>query len=237
MKKAVTVFLAVAVMASASYSFGASIRNSKHDLSSTSSGGVTSNTTQLCVFCHTPHNSRGGYPLWNRNQGTTALTAFVMYTSANMHNKGSRSAGFTSDSVSLYCMTCHDGGPIGGRIMNIPADVVSGPVGVVNDNSVHPTPVVAGDQLVAGSRANLGTDLSNDHPVNFSITYTGVEFNNVNLAGYKMGSTQTLPLFRTAARGTTMECASCHNVHDPAHTPFLRMDNTGSALCLDCHNK
>jgi predicted CXXCH cytochrome family protein len=34
-----------------------------------------------------------------------------------------------------------------------------------------------------------------------------------------------------------LECASCHTVHDNSNVPFLRADNTGSALCLKCHNK
>jgi predicted CXXCH cytochrome family protein len=32
-------------------------------------------------------------------------------------------------------------------------------------------------------------------------------------------------------------CSSCHDVHDNANQPFLVMANTGSALCLGCHDK
>jgi predicted CXXCH cytochrome family protein len=214
-------------MASATYSSALTIRNTKHDLSSSSSNGVAKgNTTQVCVYCHTPHNSRGGYPLWNR-QAVANITSFLMYTSATMKNKANRGAGFTSDSVSLYCMTCHDGGTIGGRIKNLPSDAAGGVTVTGSDMT---------SDAISNPDMNLGTNLTNDHPVNFNVTYTGAEFNNVNVASYQMGSTP-LPLYRTAARGVTMECASCHAVHDNANSPFLRMTNVGSALCLSCHNK
>ncbi len=231
MKKAVSVIFAVAVMVTASYSFGASIRNSKHDLSSSSSGGITSNTTQVCVFCHTPHNARNGYPLWNRTLGTNTPGSFVLYTSAQMRTKNyTVGAGFTSDSVSLYCMTCHDGGAIGGRIKNPPADVGASPV-VVTDGGVD----ITGD-AITNARYNIGTDLTNDHPVNFGMVDTDTAIKNVNLTAMTVG-TQALPLYRSTGRGVTMECASCHNVHDPQYKPFLRMSNDGSALCLNCHDK
>jgi len=35
----------------------------------------------------------------------------------------------------------------------------------------------------------------------------------------------------------TMECASCHDVHDNGIAPFLRLSNDASAMCLTCHNK
>jgi predicted CXXCH cytochrome family protein len=33
-----------------------------------------------------------------------------------------------------------------------------------------------------------------------------------------------------------VECASCHDPHSTNQT-FLRIANTGSAVCLACHNK
>ena len=43
----------------------------------------------------------------------------------------------------------------------------------------------------------------------------------------------TTPLF-----DDKVECASCHDPHDQVVDgtgKFLRLDNAGSALCLDCH--
>ncbi|MEO6486324.1 MAG: cytochrome c3 family protein, partial [Thermoanaerobaculia bacterium] len=41
-----------------------------------------------------------------------------------------------------------------------------------------------------------------------------------------------IPLF-----AGTMQCASCHNVHDPLNVPFLNISNAASALCTTCHIK
>ncbi len=32
-----------------------------------------------------------------------------------------------------------------------------------------------------------------------------------------------------------VECSSCHSVHNPAISPFLRKSNNASVLCLSCH--
>ena len=44
----------------------------------------------------------------------------------------------------------------------------------------------------------------------------------------------------TAGVGPSVECASCHDPHveeTATRKTFLRIANTGSALCLTCHNK
>lgn len=34
---------------------------------------------------------------------------------------------------------------------------------------------------------------------------------------------------------TKITCATCHDPHSNANPPFLRLDNSANALCLDCH--
>ncbi len=34
-----------------------------------------------------------------------------------------------------------------------------------------------------------------------------------------------------------IECVSCHSPHSKSYTHYLRSENTGSKLCLGCHNK
>ena len=95
------------------------------------------------------------------------------------------------------------------------------------DNAVDENP----DRYMgAGSSANLGQDLSNDHPV-------GVV--------YESGDLELQPI--SAALGTgvisdylydgLVTCASCHDVHAGENRMFLLQANTDSALCLACHNK
>ena len=51
--------------------------------------------------------------------------------------------------------------------------------------------------------------------------------------------------FYDTGEGPEVECASCHDPHgvpsgaagSKFNTTFLRVENTGSAVCLTCHNK
>jgi predicted CXXCH cytochrome family protein len=43
--------------------------------------------------------------------------------------------------------------------------------------------------------------------------------------------------FITANPQPFVECASCHDPHESTNDTFLRMNNTGSAVCLACHDK
>ena len=96
---------------------------------------------------------------------------------------------------------------------------------VINDpeDITDTTTVMTGGALV-------GTDLTNDHPVNFTVT-DGADSEINTVATMVAGGT---PFF---GAGDEMQCASCHNVHDPANEPFLVIPNTGSGLCLNCHIK
>jgi hypothetical protein len=95
------------------------IRETKHNLA-VNTDIVATGTTEVCVFCHTPHGGRvnvggeglgaGGAPLWNRAlppAGTTGTGGFTMYTSPNFDGAGDVSSG--PKGVSLACLSCHDG--------------------------------------------------------------------------------------------------------------------------------
>lgn len=238
MKKVLALVAVVSLMAAATVAGAASIKNSKHDLSSGSTGAtIKGDTNQLCVFCHTPHNAvQDGYPLWNRNN--PAGTGFDLYSSGNMKNSyktgtgNFASDGFTSNSVSLYCMSCHDGVTSVGAVKNYPVDKPS-------------SITISGAGQAAGvlttSNGNLGTNLRDDHPVNFNVS--AINPTNIGeVTGNTMKTntgdvTNGFPLFNSARGTTSLECASCHAVHNPADEPFLRTTMTGSKLCLGCHYK
>lgn len=236
MKKVLALVAVASLMAAATVAGAASIKNSKHDLSSGSSATTKGNTNQLCVYCHTPHNAiQNGYPLWNRTN--PAGNTFALYSSSGMQNgytaggNAGASTGFTSNSVSLYCMSCHDGVTSLGAVYNKPVDqstiTLTGNVALVGS-----------DYRLTGA-ANLGTDLRNDHPVNFNVT-NGLDPAIAPLSGATMKTssiTNALPLFNSTRGATSLECASCHAVHDPANVPFLRTTIAGSKLCLGCHIK
>lgn len=240
MKKLLATLVAVSAVAMASSAF-AGIVNTKHDLSSiTGVSGLkqpAGQTTQVCVFCHTPHNSAKTKALWNR-KGATADNAFRTYTSGIMMENGAANGWFqgtvkgqfSSKSTSLLCMTCHDGATtMGGAVLN------NNPYSL-STNQQEPTAIGGISGLISGP-ANLATDLTNDHPVNIDYDAAVLTVNNA-----RPGSLATRDASGKVAgvlpfQGGIMECSSCHNVHDNTIKPFLRVSIEGSALCLKCHSK
>ena len=116
------------------------------------------------------------------------------------------------EGTSLACMSCHDGT-------------------VALDSLINPPPSFTPGVGTIGANGDLGNDLSNDHPI--SIVYDSTQD-----TGFVATATvaAALPLF-TGTSGNQLECATCHNVHDPANVPFLRITNAASALCVTCHIK
>ncbi len=115
--------------------------------------------------------------------------------------------------------------------------------GTVAVDSFGGTGGTPGEELTGGE--NLGTDLSNDHPI--SIAYTTAT--SVSDGGLHDPATVNVsigdgPLTDTISKllvpNGTVECASCHDVHNTfavANTKLLKVTGASSDLCLACHNK
>lgn len=250
MKKVLSLLAVAGLVAAASAASAATIVSSKHDLSGTTHGnaGYKGTSTQICVYCHAPHNAALSLPLWNRVNPDGSL--FTLYSGVGMANVSFKS-GFTSDSTSLFCMSCHDGQITMDAVHN--AGAIDGGTAV---GGVHPTIAgVFGGSAITGA-ANLTRDLSKTHPINFPVSLvdsqtdlnvgTGASMGPgqtaLNASGYTFA--KTFPLFKSSdanAKRTTanrsLECGSCHAVHDSQFSPFLRDTMAGSQLCLGCHNK
>jgi predicted CXXCH cytochrome family protein len=99
-------------------------------------------------------------------------------------------------------------------------------------------------KMPAGIPANLGTNLSGDHPI--SIAYDSA------LAAADGGlhdpAAKTVPDLgnKSIQEGMLIngkvECSSCHDVHkskgySPSSYTLLLVNNEASGLCLTCHNK
>ena len=121
-------------------SYGQTIVNTKHNLSATGPGTVKATTeSEICIFCHTPHNASPRAPLWNKNVfGGT----YTLYNSSTLNAVPGQ-----PDGNSILCLSCHDGTIALGSVLSRPA--------AISMTGAMPT-----------SR-NLTTDLSNDHPVSF----------------------------------------------------------------------
>jgi predicted CXXCH cytochrome family protein len=112
----------------------ASIVGSPHDLSGEGYG-----TTQICIFCHTPHNAKteASAPLWNHGDTTATYT---LYSSPTFTATGISQPG----SNSKACLSCHDG--------TIAIDAYGSETG---------SNFMSGDAL-------LDINLANDHPISFT---------------------------------------------------------------------
>lgn len=103
------------------------------------------NTGEICAFCHTPQGSEGNAaspPLWNRTAST--MSGYRAYSSL-----GSAAAEATG-SVSISCLSCHDGSQAPNVVINTP-----------NNNLDIPE----------GEQIDIGNTLKNHHPV--SMPYAG----------------------------------------------------------------
>ena len=204
---ALLLLIPTAAMAQAGAGFG------PHDLSTNDTGA------RVCVFCHTPHGAStvSGPPLWNHTLSTNTFTA---YDSPTMNAADNNDWTGTGGNASALCMSCHDGSVGLGSLINPPNE------GTITDPGVMGAVV-----------ANLGTDLSNDHPVAFTYDAT-LSGNDGELAD---PSTLTGAVQLFGAGNDQVECSSCHDAHNQNaggfDAPFLVMTNQASQLCDTCHNK
>ncbi|MBI1910626.1 MAG: hypothetical protein HYS21_01355 [Deltaproteobacteria bacterium] len=175
------------------------IAGSRHNLGSLGKVITTNNTTEICVFCHTPHHtntSNNLKPLWNR--GTAAPSAYTAY--------GTTLGGTTivsSDigSTTLACLSCHDGVTTFDNIINTPGKGGTTATNLswnfnmpgigswypgspaldhFNTDAMGPCATCHGAANPA-TRLSLQQNLTNDHPV--SVAY------NPSVAGLRATST------------------------------------------------
>jgi predicted CXXCH cytochrome family protein len=239
------------------------ISNTPHNLSPTGPGnkfnGAAANA-EICAFCHTPHGSNDtvSAPLWNRVNGSATYTTYSSTNSTTIDG-----AVAPVGSVSIACLSCHDGTQAMDTVINQPGSdgysAGGARMGADTDWSVSAT-------MPAGI-ANLGGDLTNDHPI-------GIQYGGGDIAG--TGLTPKDPDFKAPATSGTgnaqvwwvdttggtadrektdmilysrnettvaggrqpfVECASCHDPHTDQQATFLRISNQASAVCLACHTK
>jgi len=195
------------------------IVGSAHDLS----GPADGNTPEVCVYCHSTHQASTANsqdPLWNHTL-QTLTTTYGVYASSTLDATPVEIGNVTAGAapVSFLCMSCHDGTVAPSSLYNDP-----------NSGAPAAIPTITGN-------ANLGTNLSDDHPINFDYTTALASTDGGLVTPNSTSSVDAgglIPLFGGTG---SMQCASCHDVHDPTNTPFLRVSNDNSALCTSCHNK
>jgi len=124
--------------------FTQTIINSKHNLSATGPGTIKATSeSEICVFCHTPHNSSPRKPLWNKPDPGVSYTLYSSSTTESNPGQPERS--------SILCLSCHDGTVALGNVISRPTDITFN----------------SGITTMPTGTSNLTTDLSDDHPISF----------------------------------------------------------------------
>lgn len=188
MKKIAKQTLIFASLALLSGTTAAGIANTKHNLSSSNAlatvGGdvpnETSNTDQICVFCHTPHgsNTAAPAPLWNKALPATTYTTYADMNSSTIDGKI-----LAVGSVSLACLSCHDGTQAMDNMFNAPgsgAGVGDGSAGVSQGYTWTGSGQSAGKII---GIANLTGDLKNDHPIGIQYCGGGISGSAATVSG------------------------------------------------------
>lgn len=123
--------------------YAAGVADSKHNLSISGPGSIkASSESEICIFCHTPHNATPSGPLWNRSNPGASYTPYSSSTAA-------ASPGDPTG-ASILCLSCHDGTIALGELISRAANI----------------DVIGGPNMPIGP-SNLTQDLSDDHPVSF----------------------------------------------------------------------
>lgn len=222
------------------------LANTKHNLSvsniSLDPDVIKASTeSQMCVFCHIPHDAQVGKPLWNRSM---PVSAYTMYTSDYLERGGYPMptelgvANDTPGAVSRQCMSCHDGTVAVGSVYLLRGTILGTTlIDMIGVDGTFMIPDTA--------TTNFGTNLVNHHPI-------GVEYNpalfvltndfdtGTKNAELKVTPDAPIKLYNYGGK-EYVECTSCHDPH-LENGKFLRV-NTGShgqnvnTTCVSCHDK
>lgn len=226
------------------------IAATKHNLGNGAGPGgrnQTDATAEICVFCHTPHggDTAAPVPLWNKRLGVAGAPAGggTYTTYATLQTPSLDGTVAAVGSVSMACLSCHDGTQAMDNVINAP-----GSGGVIADgggNDGRPwawtgaTVDPATGRLTSGP-ALIGTDLSNDHPIGIQYCGGGLSGSGNTVSGtckdgdFKMPETQVinsnqifwvdtggagkqrtdLPLYQRAGGGLG-PMVECASCHDP----------------------
>ncbi len=207
-------------------------------------------TTEICVFCHTPHGanpdaaSQLRAPIWNRSLSQASYQLYDQVWSRSFEGRLHPGA---PTGYSRLCLSCHDGTIALGAVRNAPGS--GGFVDIPSQNTPQlqmqygsgvtpPFPfgsIPEGSGSATGNTRRLGTDLRNDHAISFvydnalaaidtELTYPGSPPDRpANEPPYPSGIG---PMRRfdgeTLGVYNSIQCTSCHNPHQVNYPKFLR---------------
>ena len=243
-------FAFAALAYSGSYMPGTGINGSPHDLSRSDTGmnhqaNPPDTLNRICIFCHAPHNTYrlstasggagrradadfGYLPLWNHELQADTTYQMYKFEDGQPEYGGTPATpainhGMIAGSTSLLCLSCHDG------------SVAPNSYG---DSDVQlQTSVSNGGGIIDESYA-IGKDmyLGNHHPIGFN--YDDVQSDDVNIESADAAQmTPTTSVRDHLSANGTMECGTCHSVHNKGNSgkTLLWMTSENDRLCETCH--
>ncbi len=153
-----------------------------------------------CSFCHTPHGVLSDTPLWNHQM---SKAVYQIYQSSSLQAEVGQPTG-----ASKLCLSCHDGTvALGSKVRG-----------------------KTGNSFISPGTVNLGTDLSDDHPISF------VYSENLAAEDRQLRSPGNLPEQLRLDETGELQCTTCHDPHDNQYGDFLVMPNEESRMCTSCHD-
>ncbi|MHC4616055.1 MAG: cytochrome c3 family protein, partial [Planctomycetota bacterium] len=198
-----------------------SVASTLHNLSVSGPGEIRAlSETEVCKFCHIPHNAVVPAPLW----GHALSTAQYDVPQLRSGEQGLRPAP-QPDGDSRLCLSCHDGTVALG-------DVASEP---------RPIAMAGGERLRPGRRGYLGTDLSGSHPISFVVPDGDLESaeSDQDMGLQPLSVIRFDEQVRLDGQGK-MQCTTCHDAHadrfyQPGRVPRFWVKPTVEEVCLTCH--
>jgi len=234
--------------------------SNKHNLSSQNTGvtyqaqpgDAYMRDKQVCIFCHTPHNSSPQGALWNRKDPTTV---FGRYTSSSLviRRSGVPSSYGEPNGSSRLCLSCHDG--ITAEI-NVLGTLLNG----------NPIEFPAGKGKISGVAAfDVNKVRLGHHPVSFvydAAVLAAIQAGGKSTQGYKLPTGDQYVKLQRLQNKDWMQCTTCHDPHqnqtaETAYPPgyaggrkiapfWVLGDGNGGGsgnaiadhdtVCLKCHN-
>ncbi len=205
----------------------AGVSDTVHNLSVSGPGTIKATSeTQVCIFCHTPHNADPSGPLWN-HQLPSGVT-YLKYTSSTMVACcTAQSTAPDPNGATKLCLSCHDGTVALGAVLS-----QSTPIALAGGKT----------NFVAGDTGYIGTDLSHTHPLSFQITDQEVSQNNaVNASDLTLNPVSSMksdPDVHLDGQDR-VQCTACHDPHSDANYAssgvHFYAKATRSGPCAVCH--
>jgi hypothetical protein len=216
-------------------------------------------TTEICVYCHTPHHGNNAGPLWNKAPGDAQS-----YASYGTMDTGQPGPSNPTSGSSLACLSCHDGTKAWDNLINAPGKGTW--TGTAWSSAITGTGVNMGWQFsedgvpkankhddTVSSRHNLarGGGLANDHPIN--IVFRGAGYGAGDdlilgpVASLRSSTTDIATIdLSTSVQGDPLVCADRGdaNCNMWAINGFIKTDasiqdilKAGNKVeCLSCHD-